>query len=115
IPGGPDSRGAGRDAAGSGDRPEQARSHRAAHREDRSARYGRDPDGAGHRPVPQGPESYARRPQGRARGGRHRLNPAGTKTKTQELVERDHVDMIFGPLAAFELLAISDYTTQAKM
>jgi branched-chain amino acid transport system substrate-binding protein len=42
-------------------------------------------------------------------------NPAGTKTKTQELVERDHVDMIFGPLAAFELLAISDYTAQAKM
>src|ERR671927_545099 len=36
-------------------------------------------------------------------------NPAGTKTKTQELVERDQVDMIFGPLAAFELLAISDY------
>ena len=42
-------------------------------------------------------------------------NPAGTKTKTQELVERDSVDMIFGPLAAFELLAISDYTAQAKM
>jgi branched-chain amino acid transport system substrate-binding protein len=42
-------------------------------------------------------------------------NPAGTKTKTQELVERDHVDMIFGPLAAFELLAISDYAAQARM
>ena len=42
-------------------------------------------------------------------------NPAGTKTKTQELVERDNVDMIFGPLAAFELLAISDYTAAAKM
>src|ERR671936_1970582 len=42
-------------------------------------------------------------------------NPAGTKTKTQELVERDHVDMIFGPLAAFELLAISDYAAQNKM
>jgi branched-chain amino acid transport system substrate-binding protein len=42
-------------------------------------------------------------------------NPAGTKTKTQELVERDHVDMIFGPLAAFELLAITDYTAQAKV
>src|SRR5438046_10580574 len=41
-------------------------------------------------------------------------NPAGTKTKTQELVERDGVDMIFGPLAAFELLAISDSTAQAK-
>ena len=36
-------------------------------------------------------------------------NPAGTKTKTQELVERDHVDMIFGPLAAFELLAITEF------
>ena len=42
-------------------------------------------------------------------------NPAGTKTKTQELVERDNVDMILGPLAAFELLAITDYTAQAKM
>src|SRR5207244_11549547 len=42
-------------------------------------------------------------------------NPAGTKTKTQELVERDQVDMIFRPLAAFELLAITDYTAQAKM
>jgi branched-chain amino acid transport system substrate-binding protein len=42
-------------------------------------------------------------------------NPAGTKTKIQELVERDRVDMIFGPLAAFELLAISDYAAQAKM
>src|SRR5881296_3600236 len=42
-------------------------------------------------------------------------NPAGTKTKTQELTERDQVDMIFGPLAAFELLAISEYTAQAKM
>src|SRR5882672_11400251 len=36
-------------------------------------------------------------------------NPAGTKTKAQELIERDHVDFIVGPLAAFELLAITDY------
>ena len=41
-------------------------------------------------------------------------NPAGTKTKTQELVERDAVDLIIGPLAAFELLAITDYAAQAK-
>ena len=40
--------------------------------------------------------------------------PAGTKTKAQELIERDRVDMIFGPLAAFELLAISDYTAEQK-
>src|SRR5437870_7973405 len=42
-------------------------------------------------------------------------NPAGTKTKTQELTERDNVDMILGPLAAFELLAITDYAAAAKM
>ncbi len=41
-------------------------------------------------------------------------NPAGTKTKVQELVERDKVDVILGPLAAFELLAITDYIIQAK-
>ena len=41
-------------------------------------------------------------------------NPAGTKTKAQELIERDNVDMIFGPLAAFELLAISDYVAAHK-
>jgi branched-chain amino acid transport system substrate-binding protein len=41
-------------------------------------------------------------------------NPAGAKTKAQELIERDNVDMIFGPLAAFELLAISDYVAVHK-
>ena len=42
-------------------------------------------------------------------------NPAGTKTKAQELIERDKVDAILGPLAAFELLAISDYVRDQKM
>ena len=41
-------------------------------------------------------------------------NPAGTKTKAQELIERDKVDFIVGPLAAFELLAITDYVAQQK-
>jgi branched-chain amino acid transport system substrate-binding protein len=36
-------------------------------------------------------------------------NPAGAKTKAQELIERDNVNVILGPLAAFELLAITDY------
>jgi len=36
-------------------------------------------------------------------------NPAGAKTKAQELVEREKVNVILGPLAAFELLAITDY------
>jgi branched-chain amino acid transport system substrate-binding protein len=36
-------------------------------------------------------------------------NPAGAKTKAQQLIERDKVNVILGPLAAFELLAILDY------
>jgi branched-chain amino acid transport system substrate-binding protein len=42
-------------------------------------------------------------------------NPAGAKTKAQELVERDKVDAIVGPLAAFELYAISEYIIQQKV
>ena len=42
-------------------------------------------------------------------------NPAGAKNKAQELVERDHVDVVTGPLAAFELLAISDYMAAHKI
>ncbi len=42
-------------------------------------------------------------------------NPAGAKTKAQELIERDHVEIINGPLAAFELLAISSYTAAHKI
>src|SRR5258708_11265273 len=36
-------------------------------------------------------------------------NPAGAKTKAQELIERDKVNVILGPPAACELLAITDY------
>jgi branched-chain amino acid transport system substrate-binding protein len=42
-------------------------------------------------------------------------SPAGTKTKAQELVEREKVDAILGPLAAFELLAITDYIKEQKI
>jgi len=41
-------------------------------------------------------------------------NPAGARTKTQELVERDKVHVIIGPLAAFEALAIDDYIRQTR-
>src|SRR5262249_12068191 len=41
-------------------------------------------------------------------------NPGGTKTKAQKLVERDKVDVILCPLAAFELYAISDYIRRQK-
>jgi branched-chain amino acid transport system substrate-binding protein len=42
-------------------------------------------------------------------------NPAGAKTKAQEVVERDGVNIILGPLAAFELLAITDYVREHEM
>ncbi len=41
-------------------------------------------------------------------------NPAGAKTKTQELVERNKVHVLIGPLAAFEAIAIDDYIRQTK-
>src|SRR3979411_2419654 len=41
-------------------------------------------------------------------------NPGGAKTKAQELIERDKVNVILGPLAAFELLAILDYVREKE-
>lgn len=40
--------------------------------------------------------------------------PAVTKTKAQELVERDGAKVLIGPLAAFEALAIDEYIRQTK-
>lgn len=42
-------------------------------------------------------------------------SPATAKTKAGELVERDKVDLIMGPLAAAEWLAIMDYLGENKM
>src|SRR5215471_13066520 len=42
-------------------------------------------------------------------------NPAGAKTKTQELIEHNKVHVIIGPLATFEALAIDDYIKEAKV
>jgi branched-chain amino acid transport system substrate-binding protein len=41
--------------------------------------------------------------------------PAITKTKAQELVEKDKVHAIIGPLAAFEALAIDDFIRKAQV
>src|SRR5579871_4041994 len=40
--------------------------------------------------------------------------PATARTKTQELVERNNVHCLIGPLAAFEALAIDDYIRETK-
>src|SRR5450759_961520 len=39
-------------------------------------------------------------------------SPATARTKAQELVEKNDVHCIIGPLAAFEALAIADYLTE---
>src|SRR5678815_2990277 len=41
--------------------------------------------------------------------------PAQAKSKAQELVEREKVHIIVGPLATFEALALDDYVLQAKV
>jgi branched-chain amino acid transport system substrate-binding protein len=41
--------------------------------------------------------------------------PATARSKTQELVEKNNVHCLIGPLAAFEALAIDDYIRQTKM
>jgi len=41
--------------------------------------------------------------------------PAQARAKTQELIERDKVHVIIGPLATFEALAIDNYIQQAKV
>src|ERR1700688_2640406 len=41
--------------------------------------------------------------------------PATARTKTQEMVERNNVHCLIGPLAAFEALAIDDYIRQTKI
>ena len=41
--------------------------------------------------------------------------PATAKAKAIELVERDKVDLVMGPLSAFEWLAIKDYLGEHKV
>lgn len=41
--------------------------------------------------------------------------PATARTKAQELVEKNNVHCLIGPLAAFEALAIDDYIRQAQI
>ncbi len=41
--------------------------------------------------------------------------PATARTKMQELVEKDHIHCLIGPLAAFEALAIDDYIRQYEI
>ncbi len=41
--------------------------------------------------------------------------PAQARTKLQELVERDHIEVLIGPLAAGEALASDDYIRQQQL
>src|SRR3984893_3591859 len=41
--------------------------------------------------------------------------PATARTKAQELVEKNNVHCIIGPLAAFEALAIADFLTEKEV
>ena len=80
------------------------------------------PLAAGGRQMEQGIELFLKERNNTIAGRKVELiiadtggNPAGAKTKTQELVERNKVHVIIGPLAAFEAIAIDDYIKQAQI
>src|SRR4030081_2176557 len=41
--------------------------------------------------------------------------PATARTKAQELIEKNNIHCMIGPLAAFEALAIADYLTEKEV
>ena len=76
---------------------------------------------AGGRQMEEGIQLFLKQRDGMLAGRKVELtiadtggNPAGAKTKAQELVERNGVHAIIGPLAAFEALAIDDYIRQTR-
>lgn len=77
---------------------------------------------AGGRQLEEGIQVFLKERNGMLSGRKVELiiadtagQPAVTKTKTQELVERSRVHVIIGPLAAFEALAINDYIKQVEV
>src|SRR3954464_5220633 len=78
------------------------------------------PLAAGGRPMEEGVNLLLKQ-RSNMRGGRKAIlivadtagQPAQAKTRTQELVEREKVNVIIGPLATFEALAIDDYLRTA--
>src|SRR2546421_2138855 len=79
------------------------------------------PLAAGGKQMEQGIQLFLKERNNRIAGRKVELiiadtggNPAGARTKTQELVERNKVHVVIGPLAAFEALAIDDYVRQTR-
>jgi len=76
---------------------------------------------AGGRQLEEGIQLFLKERNGSVAGRKVELivadtggNPAGAKTKMQELAEKNRVHVVIGPLAAFEALAIDDYIRQSK-
>lgn len=77
---------------------------------------------AGGRQMEEGLALYLKEHDGRLAGRKVEVTtldtagqPATTKTRAQEAVERYNVQVLIGPLAAFEALAINDYIKQVKI
>ena len=76
---------------------------------------------AGGRQLEEGIQVFLKERNGMLAGRKVELiiadtggNPAGARTKTQDLVERNKVHVIIGPLAAFEAIAIDDYIRKTR-
>lgn len=98
-----------------------------ARAEDRPVRIGflttlTGPVAAGGIQMQQGLNTYLKQ-HGNTLGGRPvqvftadtNSSPATTRTKTQEFVEQNGVDVLIGPLAANEALAIGDYVAEKRI
>jgi len=80
------------------------------------------PLAAGGRQMEEGIRLFLKERNGAIAGRRVELfvadtagNPPQAKAKTQELVEKNRVHAIIGPLATFEALAIDDYIRQVQV
>jgi branched-chain amino acid transport system substrate-binding protein len=77
---------------------------------------------AGGRQMEQGIELFLKERNNTLAGRKVELiivdtggTPPQAKAKTQELVEKNRVHVIIGPLATFEALAIDDYIKQSQV
>ena len=64
--------------------------------------------------LPQGAQPHVRRTQGGAHHRRHRRQSGARENQDPGAGRENKVDVIIGPLATFEALAIDDYILQPR-
>jgi len=86
--------------------------YRAAGGQDRAARFRRDRHGTRTDDVPEERDNTLAGRKVELIVADTAGVPATARTKAQELIEKNNIHCVIGPLAAFEALAIADYLTE---